>query len=234
MQQDTEHGKLKGIWFYIRRTLKFYELQKENVAPVIFTIILILGFSGAFIPGSADLKSPVFIIYNTISLAGIYLVSLVYQYACIKELKGEEYSLKECALGILAKMPVLVAASIIFLLGTALGLVLLVIPGFVFNFMFLFYTCFIIDKKAGVIGAFSCSKKLSHGRKLELFSIVLLFNFIILLPTLLISMSFASSDNTLVFNFVLTFISGITNLMQHRLTALMYVDLEYSGSPALE
>lgn len=234
MQQGSEHGRLKGIMEYIRRALKFYDLKQDNVAPVLFTIIFVLSFSGTFIPGAEDFESPVFIIYNIISMAGIYLASLIYQQACIKDLKGEKYTLRECTGSIFSRVLPLLAASLIFLLGTALGFLLLFVPGVIFNLMFLFYTCFIIDKKTGMLQGFRQSKRLTQGRKLEIFSIVLLFNFIILLPILLIATSFISPEDTLIFSFVLTFASGMTNLMQQRLIALIYVDLEYGDSTALE
>ncbi len=68
------------------------------------------------------------------------------------------------------------------------------------------------------------SKGLTDGRKIQIFTVILGFNLIMMLP---FSVAIMSGATGLVINFIISFFATIIGIMQQRLTAVMYMDLEY-------
>lgn len=225
MEPGKQFRNLSDIGTYLKKALKFYDLKNERLTPVIFTVILFTGFSGVFIPDSINLF--VYGFYNVISIAIMYLASAIYLLVYIKELKGEEYSFNDCLKRVFYNVAKIVLASIMYMAVTLTGFFLLFVPGIVLSLMFLFNTCYIVDKNNGIVEAFNASKRLTDGRKLEVFGIVAVFYILVILPFSMFVMIAASSNNNIIFAFVLSFAATIINLMHQRLTALIYIDLEY-------
>jgi hypothetical protein len=118
----------------------------------------------------------------------------------------------------------IVTASVVYIFAVLAGSLLLIIPGFIIFTMFVFYICYIIDKRCRVFEAFSMSKGLTDGRKIQIFTVILGFNLIMMLP---FSVAIMSGATGLVINFIISFFATIIGIMQQRLTAVMYMDLEY-------
>ena len=53
--------------------------------------------------------------------------------------------------------------AFLYILGTTLGLILLIVPGIIFMLRFWFSFIFIIDQDAGIIGSFEKSAELTRG-----------------------------------------------------------------------
>ena len=62
---------------------------------------------------------------------------------------------------------------------------------------------------------------------MEVFSTFVVFNLILFIPLIIIVFTASSTANTLIFNFVISFITTILTIMQQRLIAMLYVDMEY-------
>lgn len=230
MGNDNKPGRIGTIGEYIRKAVKFYGLKKDNIAAIIFSVTLAIGFSAAFIPDKVETTDPVYIGFTVLSMLLIHIASSIYLLASIRDLRGEDYSLRECTYAVLRKLPSLLAAIFTYVLIIVLGTVLLIIPGVIAYLTYFFNTCYIVDKGKGAKAALFASKSLTNGKKLELLSIILLFRFLLLIPAMFAIMSFLNPGNTLVLMFVFSFVSAITNLMEKRLTALLYIDLEYGNN----
>lgn len=227
MEPEKNTGRLRDINTYFRKAFRFFDLKNERLTPVVFIVMLFAGFSSAFLPDSSTGPGLELWLYNIISLLMMYLASAVYLSAYIRELKGEEYSLGACSRLVLRYVLKVVLASAAYIAAIFSGFVLLFIPGLIIYIMFIFHLCFIIDRKKRVMEAFGASKKLTDGKKMGIFVTVLVFNLVLVLPFSIIMMLADSYNNDLIFVFVISFVGVIINLMQQRLIALMYVDLEY-------
>jgi len=225
MQPENGMKNLREIGEYLKNSVKFYELKNENIAPVIFCTILFSSFIGVFIPTSAGLK--VYAAYNALNVIIVYLASTVYLLAYVKELKGEKYGLLECVEAVLRVAPKIFFAYLIYDAAIVAGIILFFIPGIIAYVMFLFHTCYIVDKNKGIFEAFKASRRITSRRRLEIFGIVLLFNVILFLLISLVMMFFVTSKNNIILSFVVVFISSLINLMKQRMTAMLYIDLEY-------
>jgi len=225
MEPGKDMKNLKDMGTYIKKSLKFFDLKDETLTRLIFTIILLTGFVGMFIPEGAS--HTIYLIYDVLSLVIIYLSSAVYLLAYIKELKDEKCGLMDCVKAVGYNAARIIIASVLYGMAVFAGTVLLIVPGVVIYLMFLFNTCYIVDKNKGVMEAFKSSKSLTDGRKLEIFGVVLVFNLLLFLLLFIIMAVSFSYGNNMVAVFVIMFAGTIVNLMKQRLAALLYMDLEY-------
>jgi hypothetical protein len=166
-----------------------------------------------------------FILVTVLSGAMIHLTSAVYLAAYIKELKGMEYDIRKCVLLVLGKAFNIVGAFILYLLAAVVGSIFFLVPGIIIYLMFMFNTCYIVDLGEGITGAFTASKNLTRGYKKQLFVISLVFILVTYIPYFILASVFSANNITL--SFVSAFLGAIINLMQQRLIALLYMDLEY-------
>lgn len=238
MNNINKPRRLRSLSQYFVKSLKFYDLKNERVSRTVFILILILSFSGAFITSEGFFP----VIVNIAITTAIYLASTIYLAAFIKDLKAEEYSLDDCFNNIIKNIPKILVSSVTYIITTAfivgimtipniIEVIVLVatIPVIVVYIMFLFNTCLIVDKRTGVIDSYTESKKMTDGNKASIFGKLLGFNLLIVIPVSIIWMLAFASGNPLIENFILSFIAAIINLMQQRLTALMYFDLQYNS-----
>jgi hypothetical protein len=199
------------------------------------------------ISNSINLVYSVFAFFSGIILS---FSNSIYLCAYLIELKGETYTfntllkilgrnfLKLLILSVIFNIPVLLISILNkpeYLENTTFqaiiggGFLVILIPCIILYLMFIFNTCFILDKGAGIIKAFLLSKKLSKGNKSVILKTILLFNIFLLVPAMFITLiaASASSNNTLISYFVFYFVITIINFIQQRLIGLMYMDLEY-------
>ncbi|NSW89150.1 MAG: hypothetical protein HPY74_00460 [Firmicutes bacterium] len=230
MFKGRKPRNLRNIKHYILNSLKFYELKNENLTPVIFVVILFTGFSGTIVSDMLAESVYLNVLYNAISFIVLNLASTVYLEAYLKELKGEVCPFKSCINHVLGKFYKIIIAYVAFVAIIITGLFLLIIPGIVFYFMFMFNICYILDKNIGVIEAFNTSRNLSYGRKMEIFAIYVVFNLTLFFPLLLIFIIATYTTNNLMFSFIISFITSVLTIMQQRLVAMLYTDLEYGIS----
>lgn len=228
--------KLRGLGVYLKKALKFYELKNERLNRIIFIIILLTSFLGIFIPENG----PFVAVDNLLGITIVYMASAVYLVAYIRDLKNEEYSLKTCFILVVRNFFKIIFSSIAFLIGivsmvgllafpelTGVAMAIFLIPLIIVYVMFLFNTCYIVDKGYGISQSYKSSKNITFGYKRAIFIIILFFNFIAAIPMSIILLVVFSVKNILAASFILSFAVAVLNLMQQRLTALMYMDLEY-------
>jgi uncharacterized membrane protein len=89
--------------------------------------------------------------------------------------------------------------SVLILLGTLVGIVLLIVPGVIFALMFIFAPLIVIDRELGPVDAMKESRRITRGHKWRLLGLVLVFGLILMLCEFSIA-ELAGVPNTFVFD----------------------------------
>lgn len=93
---------------------------------------------------------------------------------------------------------------------------------------YLLFFCYMTDKKLGIIDALKASAKRTRGHRAEIFAIIIVFNILLFFAAMFL-VTFASSfQSILIFSFITLFGTTIFGLVQQRMIALIYFDLEYA------
>lgn len=227
---DRNPGRLRSVGGYLPEALRFYELKNEYLTPVIFVTILFANFLANSAAGQENTAGAGSML---VYIAGIVLMPLLfsaYLYACIRDKKGEPCTIGECVAMAVRNSGNLILAFLAYMMFIVLGGILLIVPGIIIAIVFVFNTCFIVDRDAGIGFAFRASRQITTGRRVEIFSIFLVFYVAILLPSVLIIFIALRIYNDLVSSFLVSFISTLAGLMQQKLIAMMYIDILY-GAP---
>lgn len=228
-------GKLKDIKYYLPRTFKFYNLGNAYITPTVFTIILLVFFLlGVFAEPDAQLNLWIIALY-VFSAVVIKLTVSLYLAAWIKELKGEAYTLRSCLADIFKKSYKIIIASFICTAASTLlvaaailtKLFIIAVPGLILYIMLIFTTCCILDNGMGIKSAIRASTDITYNYKWKIFIIIFVFSIIMFLGMYLMLGFFSTSESILIYTFVQYFLLSIYNLMNEKLIALMYNDLEY-------
>jgi len=237
MENGTRPGKLRSFGTYFKKGLKFYELKDEALGRIVFLVILLTGFLDIWAPENIYLQ----IVLGCTRVAAMHIASTVYLAAYIMDLKGVAYKSGDCVKRVFGNIAGVLLASVSFVVSVAMliGIILspeatlyafsiLSIPLIILYFMFLFNVCFIVDKGKGILESFKLSMRLTKGVKGRVFMILFSLYILLSIPLAFISFPLIFLENSLVNSFVFIFVSSIISLVQQRVTALMYVDLEYS------
>ncbi|NLZ53253.1 MAG: hypothetical protein GX892_08915, partial [Thermoanaerobacteraceae bacterium] len=108
------------------------------------------------------------------------------------------------------------------------------IPLLIVYLMFIFNVCYVVDMGKGVAESYRASRKTTYGYKRMIFLIILIFNFVLAIPLSFLMIIGIITNNDLVFVFVFSFAATVVSIMQNRLTALLYIDLEYGNKESEE
>jgi len=236
MENGMGPGRLKRFSTYLVKGLKFYELKDESLGRIIFLVILLTGLLDFLIPENENLQ----VIFGCARVIVMHIASTVYLAAYIMDLKGVAYKSGDCVKHVFKNIAGVLLASVSFLVSVAMYIgallateatlyvfSLLSIPLLIIYFMFLFNVCYIVDKGSGILESFKLSMRLTKGVKGRVFLILFSLYFVLSIPLGFISLPLFFLENNLVNSFVLIFVSSIKSLVQQRVTALLYIDLEY-------
>jgi hypothetical protein len=226
MDNNRKPEKLGELGRYLPEAFRFYNLKTEYLTPVVFSLIFLVSFLGNLIPGMNAGFTVRNISIITFTLIIVQIAYTVYLSALLNELKGENISAGDIIKSVLKLSPRIIITSVLCAVIIAIGIVFLIVPGIIASIVLLFNTCVILDLDKGIWGAILTSKKITDGNKRDIFVIFLVFIIAAFLPVLLITMFATLSGNSLVYSFVVSFISSIISLMQQKLVALMYMDLK--------
>lgn len=221
MQENRRPGRIKEPGYYIPKALRFYEMKNDSITPVLFVVVLAL----SFIPAFVESLTVEYFALSLISTLAVNLVLSVYMVACILQFTGKPHTLGDCFRIVFRNIFKLVLALVLYDLAVVLGFLLFIIPGVYFYIMFMFNTCTIVDRGEGAVSAFRSSRMLTDGQKGSLFNVVLIFALLRLVVMLLP----LPSGSIMISLFILAFASAIISFMQQRLTALLYVDIQYGN-----
>jgi acid phosphatase family membrane protein YuiD len=240
---NIRRGSIRPFRAYLPKALKFYGIKNEKLCALIFILILGVSFTANLIslsfateidlsrlPLSNEEMLDLFkslMMMNAVNLGTFILINLftsIYLFAYIKDLRGIQYNFKDCGSFFFRKAIPLIVLSVINVLAIFTGLFLFIVPGIIIYLMFIFGNCSMVDKNTGIFGSLKSSIYITNGLKSQIFSIIIIFNIIILFVTTFLG----NSGGMLIYAFISAFISSIVNLMYQRLIALMYMDIEYS------
>ncbi|MCR4435522.1 MAG: hypothetical protein QHH06_02840 [Clostridiales bacterium] len=219
MDNNRGTGKLRRLNEYFQVAFRFYNLKQEYLTPVLFVILLAI----IFLPNLIQEINFTFFAAYIASRIVFYVVSTIYLLACIKEFKNEKYTVKTLLKEVMLKIHKVIATWAIYDILTSAGMFLLIAPGIYFYLSYIFNICYLMDKNESIFGTFKASGKITSGIKLQ---ILYAISFLVLLR-LFPFIAYDPAKKFLIFLFVLSFLASVTHLIQQRMVALMYMDLEY-------
>lgn len=94
--------------------------------------------------------------------------------ATIADSEGRKAGLGECLIAAAARALPLIGASFLFVLGLALGMILLIVPGVMFAIAFAVVAPVVVEERVGVIEAFRRAAALTRGARWKIFGLGLL------------------------------------------------------------
>jgi hypothetical protein len=230
---------LKNAWYYLKKSAIFFDLKAKHLTPVVFLFTLGMtllhyyltetmlpypaGFSVWTPPADALTVLPPLLLINFFK----DLISVVYLDAVLKEIKQEPYFAGGCVRAVLQNFLRLFIVAVLRGLAVLAGL-LLIVPGLIFALQYLFCECVLLDQNTTIYGSMVVSRRLTDGKKLYLFYIIVFCDLAVLLFAFLF-LSVFSGGSDAVFVYCFLFLFTLYNLVQKRLTAYLYMDLKYGG-----
>lgn len=94
--------------------------------------------------------------------------------ATIADSEGRKAGLGECLTAAAARALPLIGASFLFVLGLALGMILLIVPGVMFAIAFAVVAPVVVEERVGVIESFHRAAALTRGARWKIFGLGLL------------------------------------------------------------
>lgn len=219
MKSHRKPSMLREVTTYLKEAVRFFDLKVGHITPVVFVIIL-LGYYLAGFTSILKIKGALLYLLDSVLISAF---STIYLFACIKDFKGEEYSLIGCTKKVAGNFIKIMTLVLLYYLIIFAGVLLLIVPGLIAFLMFIFCICYAIDKDKGILESLRLSREITAGRKAEILSIIFAFLLFRFLPAFIP----AETGKYMVFTFIISFATTITYFMQLKVIAMMYVDLEY-------
>lgn len=240
MDNINKPDKLRSLSYYIPKALKFYDLKNENLVRLTFLLNLFVYFTAFY-------SYLVTVLPNKVANAAVdgdpytsmvtpvilYLSSALYIGAAIEDLQGRDYTFRDCLRKVSLKAFGIIFASLGYMFITYMGMIFLIVPGIIFAIIFIFNISYIIDKGYRVTDSFAASRIITKGYRWQIFSILLVFYLIVLLPVTIISVLAFFLGNYLIYAFVLAFSFTLISIMQQKLIAMLYLDLEHGKNDSI-
>ena len=232
----------RDIFFYFKKSIVFFDLKAKAIPPAVFIVILAMYALYFYLmqidyqavnlmslqnlspestpPAQTSFSS--FLVSIVIMLC-INLVSFIYLDAAIREAKNEEYAAMDCVNSALKYFLRLSAVTILKNIILLAGLFLFVVPGIYIGLMLLFAECAILHRDRKVVASLQFSRNITKGRRGYIFKVELFCNLILLFFIILILNIFAT-NNLIVFQYIFLFMLSMFTLINHKLTAYLYVE----------
>lgn len=242
MLEKKKNRRVRSLMGYLPAMIRFYGIKNEKLAAFIFLLMLSISFAAnlfslrllngvslTFDPQNMEEilgLSKTLLKANLVSTVTFLLLNIVgsaYVYAFLRDIRGINYSFKECIVVTLKRLYKIVILSIILIVAVFGGALIIIVPGVIIYLMFIFANQYLMDQNRGIFKSIKASVDVTNGIKTKIFTVILLFNLLMFLFPNFVG---ANSGN-LITAFVLAFIATIFNLMYHRLISLMYFELEY-------
>ena len=233
----------KDIFFYLRKCIAFFDIKAKVIPPVVFLCILALYAlyfyivqidtqslnlvtsqymtpEGATVPVQTSVGS---MALGVVVMLLINIVSFIYLDAATRDAKNQEYAARDCINSAMKCFLRLSGVTILKNILVFAGLFLFIIPGIYLMILFLFAECAILDKGHRVMSGLRFSRTLTNKKRGEIFKIELFCNLIIAIFVIIL-LSIFSSNNIIVFQYILLFTLSICTLIELKLIAYLYAD----------
>jgi hypothetical protein len=165
------------------------------------------------------------------------IISLIYLVGAIKEIRGGDYSAKDCVKCFFSRFLIIVFAVVLKTMLTLTGIMLLIVPALIVNTVFYFTEVIIIFEKSSIPSAYKKSLEITKDKRMKIFLIntycILTVNIVASIIIMLIADLF--SDNNIVLTlYINAFFSAIMQLVDRKRLALLYADLAITDSAGSE
>lgn len=233
MTSLRSNRQFREISYYIKNSIKFYQIKNESFTPVIFCLNLFIMLATRYIPmPKSILPSSMniikFMIIQFFVSYILFIIATSYLYGYICDLKNQQYTLLESLKHGFFMSYRTFPASIFYIICVLTGSVFLIVPGILFYLKYYFYLCFMLDQNKSIKNAFFSSSFITNENKLLLFSIVFIVNVLVSLGCFVVLAFFINTRDYLIIDFISSFLFSIAAIIQQRLTALLYYDLVYA------
>ena len=208
---------------YRRFPLLFFVLAAAVIVPY-EVIVLVATGAGPFAHGNLGFGTGSLITLIELALIGP-LVSALHVHAVKAVGEGREPRLVPIARQGLKVLPVVAAATIIALLGTAVGFVLLVVPGVILWLRWYVAAQDAAIEHQGWVPALQLSRELTAGNYGHIFGFAIYVGVITTLPTLLVGLAFGHQTTTVASFLVGVLLQIITWSFAALAAGLLYFDL---------
>jgi hypothetical protein len=200
-------------------------LKKDLIAKFSFLINLLCVFGTFMIPPTLtawQINTILFVLFSIIAFS-----SSMYLYACIKELRGKEYTFRMCTKRINRKFLLIVFSSFFFTIVSVAGFLLVLLPGTYFMSIYFLNICYIVDLGEGFEDSFDASKRLTRPYREALMKYFVYFVLIAAGVGYFFVTLMAASGSRLIVIFAIAFFAAFTILVYQRFIAYLYMDIEY-------
>lgn len=124
--------------------------------------------------GKGDIPGWVLVVFLVLNFTVGTMLYLGYSYFILRIVRGERPSVLDLLYPFRRPIPV-IAVTVLYYLGVAAGLLLLIIPGIIFAVVYLFADIALIDRRLSPGEAFGESAELTRGHRLPLFFLLIFF-----------------------------------------------------------
>ncbi|MCL2058788.1 MAG: hypothetical protein FWH01_06965 [Oscillospiraceae bacterium] len=235
----------------MKKSIAFFDIKAKAVPPVVFVVVLAL-YGAYFYLMQVDMQAysissqylspdgagrPVqtslaAMAVSILVMLLINIVSFVYLDAVVRDAKNEEYTARDCVNSTLKHFMRLTGVTIIKNTLITIGMFMFIVPAIYLAILLIFAECTILDKDSRVFESLKFSRTLTSRRRGEIFKIELFCNLIIAVFVILL-LSIFSTNNNVVFQYILMFTLSICTLIEFKLVAHLYADVlatfDYDG-----
>lgn len=222
---ENELIPLNKFSYYFIKSLEFYSLKKDVVAKFSFLLNLLCIFCAFLIPDGLTVWQ-----INTIYLVLFIIISFsssMYLFACIKELRGKEYTFLSCVKRISRRLFLVAFSSLLFTIASIIGMIVLLLPGIYFMSTYFLYNCYIVDLGENYEDSNDASRRLTKPYREILNKYFLYFILSAGGTGYFFVTMMATSGNKLIVISAISFFIAFAILVYQRFIAYLYMDIEY-------
>lgn len=198
--------------------------------------LLLVGVPGAimqiFVPTEAAenplalVSAPLWWLGLVVSLITGFLLQASIVRAAIKDLRGDPVDLQSNLMVALELLLPMIGLAILVFLATAVGFLLLVVPGIIVYIMLIVSVPVLVEERRGILGSMRRSMELTKGSRWHIFLLgVIILIISLVLGAILGAVVGLVSGSLLVVGILSAVASAVTSLISAALLASLYVEL---------
>jgi hypothetical protein len=213
----------------------------ENFVPFIGVALLLIGLPSAaaqYLAASSALRGEAggmdsLLYLGTLLVSWLFgsLLQAILVRATVLDLADAELDLGQCVVTALGLILPIFAISFLVFMGSAIGSILLIVPGAIFYIAMIASIPALIEERAGVFGSMKRSYRLTRGSWLQIFVLLVLFLIFSLFVWSIFSLAFGvtlfvpGSDQPVMAASAAALGSTITAVVASTMIASLYIEL---------
>ena len=240
-------SSLRDVFFYLKKSITFFDLKAKSVPPAVFVGILALNILYIFMlqlditgndllseymsgdgAASAIRTSNLALAAGLIIMLVINLLSFIYLDAAIRDAKGMEYTARDSVNAVLKNFLRLTGVTILKNVIFVAGFFMFILPAIFMMVILIFAECVVLDQGGAVVESLKRSNVLTNKKRGEIFKVILFCNLILAFFVIFLLSVFASY-NVSVFQYISIFAFSLCILINFKLVAYLYADVMSAG-----